>query len=493
MRTAWDRLQERMTHYLPVARRISELEEMPAGPALITGLREVRSTPMTEELALRCVVQWERCEAWLAAQKMAMIAEVDRVGAERPLLAEELAALTNTSFAAVMQQLSLTHQVAESLGAAWLALERGDLTLDHVKALARTLEGFESEVAQRVDEKIVPLAIERSWTPAQLSRAARRAAMQADPDGAARRAEAAQANADVRMYSARNDMAGFDAHGPAATTRRMMDAINRAAEQLRRAGDDRPIGVRRFAALANAVLGEGAVNRPNVQTLVTIDLPTYLGLTNRPGELSGYGPITAELARQLSENAQLRRLILDPIEGTVIDVGRRTYRPTKLIRRIVEAVHPICTFPGCNRRAIECDQDHRCDWGAGGHTSTENLHPLCRRHHNLKTKRLWNVEVNPDGSEIWTSRLGFRFVKRTSTYPIELLDPPPDDVPMEIESRIPEHDPDPPADEAPLPDPPPLTDEEYEAFTRAVDELEMRAWQAADRGYDKFRELGLIA
>ncbi|HVS67653.1 MAG TPA: hypothetical protein VHE56_03810 [Mycobacteriales bacterium] len=385
MRTAWDRHQERQAHFLPVARRVTELEELPPGPALITGLRELRATPMTEELALRCVVQWERCESWLAAQKMVMLGEADRVGAERPLLAQELAALTNTAFSAAMGQLGLTDQVARALGSAWSALERGELTLSHVKALGRAVERFPVSVAQLVDEALVPLAIERRWTPAELRRAARRAAIDADPDGAADRAERAKAESDVLLYPRDDDMAGLDAHGDAATMQRVMDVINRDAEQLRRDGDRRPIGVRRITALANAVLGKAAADRPTVQTMVTVDLSTYLGLTNRPGELSGYGPITAELARQLSQDAELVRLITDPIEGTVVDVGRRSYRPTRLVRRIVEALHPVCAFAGCNRRAVSCDKDHRQDWREGGHTSTCNLQPLCRRHHNLKS------------------------------------------------------------------------------------------------------------
>lgn len=499
MRTAWDRLQERMTAYLPVARRITAAEAMPPGPALITALRELRAMPMTEELAVRCVVLWERCEAWMAAQKMVMLGEADRVGAERPLLAEEIAACTHTSLTSAMGQLALTHRVGESLALAWEALERGDLTLSHVKALARALDHFPARVARRVDEALVPVAIARSWTPASLARAARRAAIEADPDGAADRAEAAKAESDVRLFPDNNDMAGLLAQGDAATMSLIKAAIDRDAAQLQRDGDDRPIGLRRVTALANAVLGKRTAERPLVRALLTIDLTTYLGLTNRPGELSGYGPITAELARQLADNADLRRLITDPVKGTVVDVGRRSYRPTKLIRRIVEAVHPTCTFPGCNRPAINCDDDHRQDWRDGGRTSTTNIGPLCRRHHNLKTRRLWRVDVNPDGSETWTSRLGFRHVRQPASYPVDLIEPPPDDEPADLDDRadlterLPDIGPDPACDDIPLPDVPPLTDEELEQFTRAVDELERVAWQTAERDYDKFRALGLIA
>jgi len=40
---------------------------------------------------------------------------------------------------------------------------------------------------------------------------------------------------------------------------------------------------------------------------------------------------------------------------------------------------------------------------AGGPTSTENLHCLCRRHHIMKTMGWFDVTLSGDGTEIWSS------------------------------------------------------------------------------------------
>lgn len=32
-----------------------------------------------------------------------------------------------------------------------------------------------------------------------------------------------------------------------------------------------------------------------------------------------------------------------------------------------------------------------------------NLHCLCAKHHNAKTTGAWDVTINPDGEETWTS------------------------------------------------------------------------------------------
>ena len=44
------------------------------------------------------------------------------------------------------------------------------------------------------------------------------------------------------------------------------------------------------------------------------------------------------------------------------------------------------------------------DPAAGGLTDTENLHCLCKKHHDLKTRKMWDVLRMPDGTEYWTSR-----------------------------------------------------------------------------------------
>jgi hypothetical protein len=186
----------------------------------------------------------------------------------------------------------------------------------------------------------------------------------------------------------------------------------------------------------------------------------------------------------------LRRLVTDPLTGTMIDLGHRRYRPSATLRRIVDATHRTCRFPGCSRRAIKCDCDHVKENGSGGHTSTDNLHPLCRMHHNLKTKKLWHVDVNLDGSETWTSPLGFVYQKRAATYPIDLFDPPDvDELPDCDLFDLRQSDPDPPSDDD-LPEPPPITDAEYEAFSDAI---ERQCYAVANANYDNWRNLGLVS
>lgn len=484
-----------------IAVRVSELEQLPVGASLVAGLVTLRGVSMDCASAVQVTALWDRVISFAHAESMISCTEAVRAG-DLPTLfskhdaahivAQDLAAMTHVPFATAMDRVALVEQVGRQLPLSWEALNRGDLSVAHLKALARETAVCTPRVAQAVDARVIPEAITRGWTPSQLGKAAAKAIIALDPDGAADRAKKAKADADVVLYPESNETASMVATGDAVTMRRLMDTIDARAAQMGRDGDLRRVGQRRLAALADYVLGQRTPSdRPVVEAVVTIDLTTVLGLTQHPGELSGYGPISAETARELTKDAMLRRLITDPITSTMIDLGRTRYRPSPMLRRIVDSLHRTCRFPGCSRRAIACDCDHATAFNAGGETKTSNLHPLCRMHHNLKTNRLWTVELNPDGTESWTSALGFRYTKPAATYPVESLEPPEEiNVPESGSYGSREADPDPPLVDDPLPEPPPITDEEYEAFT---DALEQRCYAYANDNYDQWQRLGLVS
>ncbi len=190
-------------------------------------------------------------------------------------------------------------------------------------------------------------------------------------------------------------------------------------------GRPRPPAVRRAVGSADArradVLVEWAVaaldapslptkhrRRPNIS--VTIDLATLLGLADDPGELAGYGPIPASAARALAADGEWRRLVTDPTSGALLDYGRRTYTPPAALVDFLLARDGTCRFPGCPRPAELCDLDHGVAWDDGGGTDRDNLGPLCRRHHRLKTHTGWQLKRSPDGSVTWISPHGWRYV-----------------------------------------------------------------------------------
>ncbi|HJU97059.1 MAG TPA: HNH endonuclease signature motif containing protein [Jiangellaceae bacterium] len=137
---------------------------------------------------------------------------------------------------------------------------------------------------------------------------------------------------------------------------------------------------------------------------------TLLGADDQPAELVGYGPIPAEIARQIAHrrNATRRRLLTDPSSGVLLDYGRTVYRPPPQLDRHVRARARTCVFPGCRQPAVRCDLDHQMPFPHGPN-SADNLGPLCRHHHRAKTVAGWTWRRRPDGVVTWTAPTGHTY------------------------------------------------------------------------------------
>ena len=157
--------------------------------------------------------------------------------------------------------------------------------------------------------------------------------------------------------------------------------------------------------------------KKRLETQIVIDAATLLGLADNPGELVGFGPIPATLARRLAaDSGSWRRLVTDPVTSHLLDYGTTVYTPPAALREYILARDRTCQFPGCARAAYLCDLDHvqpfTGDEG-GGTTSADNLLTVCRRHHRLKTHNHWTLTIHPPGTI-------------TGTEPGSSLEPEPD-------------------------------------------------------------------
>ena len=131
-----------------------------------------------------------------------------------------------------------------------------------------------------------------------------------------------------------------------------------------------------------------------------------LGLAENPGQLAGYGPIPASLARELASDGKWKRFITDPLTGNLLDYGRQSYEPPQALVDFILARDQVCRFPGCRQPGRVSDIDHAISWETGGETSAANMGLLCRRHHRIKTHEGWSLESHSDGSCTWTTPAG---------------------------------------------------------------------------------------
>lgn len=163
---------------------------------------------------------------------------------------------------------------------------------------------------------------------------------------------------------------------------------------------------------------------------VTVPITTLMGLDEAPGELRGYGPIPAPLARRIAAEGTWRRLLTDPVSGTLLDHGRTTYAAPVALADHVRARDHECRSPVCRRSAADADLDHTIAWNDGGTTADPNLYAACRHHHRLKTHGPgWRVTQHPDATVIYTTPTGHHYTSRPHDYrsdsPGSDPDPPP--------------------------------------------------------------------
>ncbi|TDD43413.1 DUF222 domain-containing protein [Kribbella antibiotica] len=149
--------------------------------------------------------------------------------------------------------------------------------------------------------------------------------------------------------------------------------------------------------------------RPHIEVLIPVG--TLLGLDDEPCELTGYGPIPAEMARRISERGTWRRLLTDPATGVVLEAATTRHDPSPMVSETLLARHPVCAWPGCNRASRECDRDHGTPFAVSQRTSLSGLAPYCEYHHVIKDTPGWGwrTENHPDGSVTLTAPTGHRY------------------------------------------------------------------------------------
>ena len=119
---------------------------------------------------------------------------------------------------------------------------------------------------------------------------------------------------------------------------------------------------------------------------------------DQPGELVGHGPIPACLAREMAAEGAWRRLVIDPVSGTLLDHGRTTYRPPVGLADHVRARDATADSPAAGDRAADAELDHITAWADGGATSEPNLAAGCPHDHRLKTHAPgWHGDARSDG------------------------------------------------------------------------------------------------
>lgn len=310
-------------------------------------------------------------------------------------------------------ELGLALELRQRLPRVWAALAKGEIDVRRAKTIADGTLHLPVSVARGAVERIIEHA--PGLTTGQLRARLDRLGMEADPEHAQHRYE--QAVGDRRVVaeastSGTANLLGLDLppHRVTAVSRR----INRLALSLNASGESRSMDQIRADIFLDLLMGKTHSAETSSRGVVDlhVDLDTLAGLTEHPGELAGYGPVVADIARQVAteqEHAEWRYTITDPATGRPLYNGTTRRRPTANQRRTVETRDQTCIFPGCRIPATDCDLHHRIRWVDGGATVIDNLAPLCRHDHRIRHQAGWEHQPLPNGDHQWKSKLGHTY------------------------------------------------------------------------------------
>jgi hypothetical protein len=243
---------------------------------------------------------------------------------------DQLALALGESRAAADWLLTVAWHLATRLGATLDALADGIITRGKAELIVRLTQYLDAGEARAVEAKILGRA--GRLTPGSLRSALARAVLEAAPEKARQRREAAAKTARVERWAEDSGNAALMGRElPPDEVLACDQRIRSWAQEMRKAGLDGGMDELRARAYLDLLLGKdsrpraqdteaagppaGAGPVPGAgpaggtaggfagQVTLTVPLGTAAGLADRPGELAGHGPVDPWLARDLAAAA----------------------------------------------------------------------------------------------------------------------------------------------------------------------------------------------
>jgi hypothetical protein len=277
------------------------------------------------------IAAWDRVEAHASARKHLAIAEFIRRRPEKgcepeepggmparwdEFAADELRVLLAESRAAAEQMLDRAQALAVRLPGTMAAFRSGRLRQSKVMLIVDVTAPLDEAESRAAEELVLGRA--HRLTPSGLRDAAARAVMEVAPDKAKKRREDAEKDARVERWAEDSGNAALMGRElPPAEVLAADQRITAWAHQLRKAGLDGDMDVLRARAYLDLLLGKDSRPEPGdgpaqqdvgpggfaVRGTLTVPLADLTGAADRPGQLSGLGPIDPWLARNLAAAA----------------------------------------------------------------------------------------------------------------------------------------------------------------------------------------------
>jgi hypothetical protein len=346
---------------------------------------------------------------------------------------EQVGLARKVSPASAARQVSQARALIQQLPGTFELLRRGEVS-EHVATIVTTeTSHLASEDRRLVDKR---LAEELSkLSPKRAHGLARRLAIAADPRAAVQRASNAREDRRVAIRPAPDTMAIVSALLPCEQGVAAYAALRRQADTMIATGDRRSRGQIMADTLVERVTGQATADDVSAEIGLIMTDSALFGGDDTPAELTGYGPVPAELARALARRSGetdndetstaagspepsaaeggggalsatgsatsahqirrarvfLRRLFTDPVTGIIVNCDPRRRRFDGALAKLLVYRDQHCRDPYCDApiRHLDHIQTH----ASGGPTTATNGRGLCERGNYVRSMPGFTVRL----------------------------------------------------------------------------------------------------
>lgn len=276
----------------------------------------------------------------------------------------------------------------------------------------------------------------------EIEHAARRLAYRLDPASFVTRRRQAEADRCVTIRPAPDSMACVTGLLPMAQGVAVWATLGRQADSARAAGDPRSRGQLMADGLVAAILaaapargsvGPQAPQPPGVPVSITLLVSdrVLFGTAEDAAHVDGYGPVPAELARELATDPTalrtFRRVYACPESGQLVAMDARSRIFPDSLARFIRLRDRVCRTPWCDAPIRHSDHVRPDAWG--GPTSVGNGQGLCEACNLAKEAPGWRSRSD-DGVVHTRTATGHRYRSRAPD-----VRPPPVSTRFEIAVR----------------------------------------------------------
>ena len=315
------------------------------------------------------------------------------------------------------RHLGLARIVQRELPHTWSAWRAGRITEWRATVIARETACLTLEDRLAVDDVISSdhEAVE-AMSERQVIATAQAEASRLDAEAVTARRRKAESERRVSIRPAPDTMVWLSALLPVADGVAAYAALTRDADSARAQGDPRSRGqvmadelVRRITGAAGTASSEASTHPIDLHLVMPHD--ALLGTNDEPAHIDGFGPIPAELARELvagaldgGDEVWLRRLYTSPATGELVAMDSRARLFRGGLRRFIRLRDQFCRTPWCD--APIRHGDHVVPHASGGPTSGVNGEGLCAACNHAKQAPRWRSRPGPDGTVTTTTPTG---------------------------------------------------------------------------------------